>query len=395
MAPASPSQNTNRSTPKKLRGGAGRGSAATQPETELPGRAWCRKLGRKLLAWYDRHARVLPWRRSPDPYHVWLSEIMLQQTRVDSVIPYYERFLAAFPSVDALAQADPQQVLRLWEGLGYYRRAMQLHRAARIVVQQYGGQLPSDPHQLRQLPGIGRYTAGAICSIAFEQKTPILEANTLRLYARLIALAASPYSSAAQRRLWRLAEKLLPEQSPGRFNQAAMELGSQVCTAANPSCGECPVAEQCETFARSLQAEIPPPKRKPPVEQRREIALLVGRQGKLLLFQCNEGRWAGLWDFPCLPVSGKRMPTAAEFARSALGCWGLRLAAGRILTTISYSVTRFRFQRSCVTASHQGGPDRQLSPSSWRWIEPHDLDEYPLCRPARRLAQMLTDTQLQ
>ncbi len=389
MVPQRPSQHARPCSFGSSAGNARRTPAAKVEETELPGRAWCREVSGKLLAWYDRHARVLPWRQSRDPYRVWLSEVMLQQTRVDSVVRYFERFLARFPTIEALAEADSQQVLRLWEGLGYYRRAMQLHRAAQIVVEQFGGELPADPHRLQQLPGIGRYTAGAICSIAFAQRVPILEANTQRLYARLIALSSNLQTSGVQRLLWQLAERLLPEKRPGRFNQAAMELGSQVCTVGKPKCGQCPVAACCEAFARGLQGEIPPPKRRAAVEDRREIALVVRRRGKLLLRQCGEDRWTGLWDFPCLAVAGGRMPSPRAVARRALQQWGLQVAIARRVATIRYSITRYRFERRCLEASHQRGPGGQLSPAAWRWVLPRQLDQYPLCRPARRLARML------
>ena len=172
--------------------------------------AWLRTFRRKLRAWYARHARDLPWRGTRDPYTVWLSEIMLQQTQVETVKPYFRRFLAALPTIEALAQAEEQQVLRLWEGLGYYRRARQLHQAARQIVAEHGGRFPTDPQAVERLPGIGRYTAGAILSIAFDQRRPILEANTLRVFSRLLAYDGQTASSAGQKLLWAAAEAVLP-----------------------------------------------------------------------------------------------------------------------------------------------------------------------------------------
>ena len=198
--------------------------------------------GDGCLAWYADHARDLPWRRSRDPYRVWVSEIMLQQTQVATVRDYFERFVAAFPDVHALAAADEQQVLRLWEGLGYYRRARQLHAAAKQIVGEHGGQFPRDVEALQALPGIGRYTAGAIVSIAFDQRAPILEANTIRLLSRLIAYRDDPLNAAGQRVLWQTAADILPQKNVARFNQALMELGSLVCTPTDPQCDECPLA---------------------------------------------------------------------------------------------------------------------------------------------------------
>ena len=185
---------------------------------------------RRLARWYDGHARDLPWRRQNDAYSVWVSEIMLQQTQVATVCGYFTRFMAALPTIAALAEADERHVLRLWEGLGYYRRARQLHEAAQRIVAEHGGQFPRDLDAVRRLPGIGRYTAGAILSIAFDARAPILEANTTRLLARLLAYRGDPASAPGQRLLWAMAEAVLPAREAGRFNQALMELGSQVCS---------------------------------------------------------------------------------------------------------------------------------------------------------------------
>ncbi|HMO86197.1 MAG TPA: A/G-specific adenine glycosylase, partial [Lacipirellulaceae bacterium] len=216
-----------------------------------------RRFRSRLLAWYGQHARNLPWRRSRDPYRVWVSEIMLQQTTVAAVKPYFERFVAALPNVAALAAADEQQVLRLWEGLGYYRRARGLHAAARHIVQQWGGQFPRDVAALMTLPGVGRYTAGAVASIAFDVRAPILEANTIRLLARILGYDGDPAKAAGQRLLWHAAEQLLPQRDVAQFNQALMELGSLICTPTQPRCDECPAASWCAARAAGRQDQIP------------------------------------------------------------------------------------------------------------------------------------------
>ena len=207
-------------------------SRVAEPST--PDAAWRRAFRRQLLAWYRRHKRDLPWRRTSDPYAVWVSEIMLQQTQVATVIPYFERFLAAFPTIRALAAADERDVLRHWEGLGYYRRARQMHLAARVLVAQHAASFPRELDTVRTLPGIGRYTAGAIASIAFDLRAPILEANTVRLLSRLVAFDGDPASTAGQHALWSLADALLPARGCGEFNQALMELGSLVCAPPGP-----------------------------------------------------------------------------------------------------------------------------------------------------------------
>ena len=234
---------------------------------------------------------------------------MLQQTQVATVRPYFERFLAALPTVEALAAADEHEVLRLWEGLGYYRRARQLHQAARLICSRHGGRFPRDIEQLRRLPGIGRYTAGAILSIAFDQPQPILEANTSRLFSRLLAWSGEPASAAGQRLGWAMAEAVLPRRGAGRFNQALMELGSEVCQPRQPRCAVCPVASLCRAFAAGLQSRIPPPRRKAARKAVREAAVVVRRRGRVLLLQRPEGgRWAGLWDFPRFPFDRPGLP---------------------------------------------------------------------------------------
>ncbi|HVJ84665.1 MAG TPA: A/G-specific adenine glycosylase, partial [Caulifigura sp.] len=193
-----------------------------------------RQLRRRLLAWTRRTRREMPWRGVGDAYRVWISEIMLQQTTVAAVIPYYERFLTRFPTLKSLADADEQDVLSAWEGLGYYSRGRNLHRAARVVMAEHAGEFPKTVHELRELPGIGRYTAGAIASFAFDVSAPILEANTLRLYARLMGYAADPRTTEGQATLWRFAEEIVPSRQAGAFNQGAIDLGALVCTPVDP-----------------------------------------------------------------------------------------------------------------------------------------------------------------
>ncbi|MGN6546833.1 MAG: A/G-specific adenine glycosylase, partial [Aureliella sp.] len=230
---------------------------------------WRRRYTQRLVRWYAEHQRDLPWRRTRDPYAIWISETMLQQTQVATVIDYYHRFLARFPTVEALAAADEQEVLGLWAGLGYYRRARQLHAASQQVVSQHRGNFPGDVPSLMQLAGVGRYTAGAIASIAFDKPAPILEANTERLYARLLCLREPTRSPASLALLWQFAEWSLPRgasRSPNSsartINQAAMELGSLVCKPVNPRCCECPLAALCPTALHGLQSAIPVPKPK-------------------------------------------------------------------------------------------------------------------------------------
>lgn len=216
-----------------------------------------RSFRRALLAWYRANARDMPWRRTTDPYAIWLSEIMLQQTRVDQGTPYYERFIATFPNVHALARASEDRVLKLWEGLGYYSRARNLHRAAKIVSSEYAGTFPQSAEQLQTLPGVGRYTAGAIASIAFGERVPVLDGNVIRVLSRVFNIEACTDEPKVRDQLWEIAATLVPARDPGDFNQAMMELGARVCTPNAPLCAQCPVQKHCCARAKGVESQRP------------------------------------------------------------------------------------------------------------------------------------------
>ncbi len=358
----------------------------------LPKAAWRAAFRRRLLAWYRRAARPLPWRRGKNVYHTWVSEIMLQQTQVATVEPYFERFTAAFPTVADLAAADEQDVLRLWEGLGYYRRARQMHAAAQQIVAEHGGEFPRTAAEVNRLPGIGRYTAGAILSIAFDAREPILEANTRRLLARLLPLREDPHRTAGERTLWQLAEALLPKRDVGHFNQALMELGSLVCTPKHPRCGQCPVESLCGAAAAGLQQEIPPPKTPPRWQQVREAAVVVGRRGRVLLRQCQaDERWSGLWDFPRFPLQAKRADRLRqELVAKVAKLTGVAIEPGEQLATLRHGVTRFRITLECYEAHCEAvGTARTHRGASLRWLRLGELEDYPLSTTGRRLARLL------
>jgi A/G-specific adenine glycosylase len=317
---------------------------------------------------------------------------MLQQTQVATVIPYYERFLRRFSTVSALARASQQQVLRHWEGLGYYRRARQLHAAARQIEQEYGGKFPTTIERVRELPGIGRYTAGAILSIALDQRHPILEANTIRVLSRLLAYTGDPGSRDGQRYLWALAENVLPRRRVGDFNQALMELGSLICTPRHPACGKCPVARICPTNELGLQEEIPRPKQKAEYVPRREAAVVVQAAGKILLRRCGKGeRWEGLWDFPRFPLSparGKKLER--ELVEGVASLTGLHVSLQRPLATIRHGVTRYRITLHChlATCALPGRTKQQQ-----RWVTVMQATNYPLSVTGRQICQLLEDRQ--
>jgi A/G-specific adenine glycosylase len=352
-----------------------------------PDPAWQRTLRRRLLAWFARSARDLPWRRTRDPYRIWLSEVMLQQTQVATVRPYFDRFVRAMPTIEALAAADEQQVLRLWEGLGYYRRARQLHRAARAVVAEHGGRFPRDRQSVERLPGIGRYTAGAVLSIAFDAREPILEANTIRLWSRLLAYRGDPTSAVGSRILWAAAEAVLPRTGSGTLNQALMELGSALCTSRAPRCDACPAAMLCRARAAGLQSELPASKPKRPAEMRREAAVLVRRRGRVLLLQQPEGRrWGGLWDFPRFEIRAHDpADIGRELTEGLRRLAGITIRPGEHRTTLRHGVTRFRITLLCYEAQYVSGP---VSPPM-RWLRPAELEAYPLSTTGRKLSRLL------
>jgi len=361
-------------------------------EAWFPDKNWFRAFRRRLTAWFDRCARPLPWRRDRDPYRVWVSEIMLQQTQVGTVENYYERFLNKFPTVETLAAADERDVLRLWEGLGYYRRARQLCEAARRIVAELGGAFPRDSTAVRRLPGVGRYTAGAILSIAFDAREPILEANTLRLWCRLAGYRGDPQSSEGQRLLWALAEAVLPpRRGSSRVNQALMELGSQVCTPRSPRCEACPAAVLCRANRLGQQREIPRRAARPATESVREAAVVIRRRDRVLLVRGSEGRrYAGLWEFPRFPIQAVRpADLRRELAEHVLRLTGLEIAPGRRIQTIRHGVTRFRIALECFEAEHLGRKRKRGSALETRWLRPAELDGYPLSSPGRKLARLV------
>jgi A/G-specific adenine glycosylase len=306
----------------------------------------------KLLEWYPKNARDLPWRRTNDPYCVFVSEIMLQQTQVKTVIPYWERWMEALPNVHALAVAKPDRVLKLWEGLGYYSRAANLHKAAQMIVQKHGGIFPRTFSELMALPGIGRYTAGAICSIAFDQATPILDGNVLRVLARLYNIQGNPKSPRTNNRLWSLAEALVKAADQTRINgerpcadlnQALMELGATVCTPVAPQCVKCPVQGWCAGFARGVVHRLPRKAQRIPTTALRFVALVLEHKGKFLVRRRAANVVNGkLWEFPNIEI--ERRDTKSALASLA--------APARVspFLRVKHTITRYRITLDVFTA---------------------------------------------
>ncbi len=343
-------------------------------------------IAKDLLAWYSKQGRDLPWRKTRDPYRVWVSEIMLQQTRVETVIPYYERWMARFPSVKQLAEASREDVLRLWEGLGYYQRAHNLHAAAQTVMEQHGGLLPGEVAELERLPGIGRYTAAAIAAIAFNTDTLALDGNLRRVLARLIDLTVEPRSTEGERALRQWGPEQLPRGRASAFNQALMDLGAMVCTPRGPACERCPLSMHCLAFKRGVQDQRPVRSEKRRTPQFHAAAGVICRGGKVLIARRPEGKLlGGLWEFP----GGRRErgETLEEcLMRELREELDIEVEVGPPLGTYSHAYTHFRIQVHAFACSMPHGEPTLLEHEALAWVYPTDLANYPMGKIDRAIS---------
>ena len=351
------------------------------------------ELAEKLLAWYAVNARTLPWRGHPDPYAVWVSEIMLQQTQVETVSPYFERWMARFPTLEALAAASEQEVLALWEGLGYYSRARNLWRAARQVWEA-GGQMPRTAADLALLPGVGRYTAAAIASMAFGQDEVALDGNIRRVLARIFNVTLPARSPEGERQLWALAQQHLPPGRAGDYNQALMDLGSQICTPRAPACLVCPLQALCQAAALGLQAERPVMSARPPVPLWTVTAAVIWRADRVLIARRpSRGLLGGLWEFPggklepgeTLP-EGLRREIAEELA--------VEIAVGAELGVYRHAYTHFKVVLHAFACTLVTGEPQPQVASELCWALPAELPDFPMGKIDRQIAhRLLADSQ--
>ena len=349
-------------------------------------------IGQRLLAWYERHGRDLPWRHSRDPYAIWVAETMLQQTQVGTVIPYYERFLTRFPTIEALAGARLDDVLKAWEGLGYYARARNLHRAARRAVEEWGGRLPETPELLRRLPGVGRYTAAAVASIAFGQDASALDANVRRVMCRLYEIDQDPGRPATLRRLEELALATMPPGRTGDANQALMDLGATICTAANPRCLICPLAELCRAQQTGRQDALPVRAGRPNRPHHDVTAAVIGDGSSRFLMAQRplESMLGGLWEFP----GGKRLP--GEELRDCLGReikeeLGVEIEVGELLCTVDHTFTHFHMTLYAFDCRIARGAPKCLGCLDLRWVSLDEAGALALPVADQKIAAFLRD----
>jgi A/G-specific adenine glycosylase len=344
------------------------------------------------LTWYDRHKRDLPWRRGNDPYHIWVSETMLQQTQVETVIPFYERFLTRWPTLASLAEAQLDDVLKMWEGLGYYARARNLHKGAQAVTRDFGGILPSDTETLRTVPGIGRYTAGAIASVAFGRDEPTVDANIRRVLARLFAVREDPRSTAADARLWKYARDILPYGRAGDFNQALMDLGSSTCVSRRPRCLLCPLTEECDAYQQGLQDELPirtAKKEKPHYD----IAVgVIWKGGRLLIAQRKpDGLLGGLWEFAGGKIEPGESP-AETCKREIKEELGIRVRVGELFATVQHGYTHFSVTMHVFHCEYLRGTPRARSAARIRWAWPSELPKFAWPAANKQIIAQLSST---
>ena len=344
-----------------------------------------------LLGWYRSCRADLPWRRDPEPYHVWLSEIMLQQTQVETVIPYFRRFIRTYPTIADLSAAPLADVLKLWEGLGYYSRARNLHRAARIIIAEHGGAIPSDVRDLIKLPGIGRYTAGAISSIAFNKPAAVLDGNVTRIISRLLDLEDDITAYATQKDLWSIATDWLPQNDAGEYNQALMELGQRVCKPRNPLCEACPVRAHCSAFAAGTVSERPVRAKRAPIPHFDVAAGLIrDDQQRLLIAQRPlDGLLGGLWEFP----GGK-----VEEAESLVQCLrrelreelAIDVEVGSLFAVVAHAFTHFKITLHAFECRYLGALPPNTQPQAigaldWAWVDEEELESYSFGKADRQV----------
>jgi A/G-specific adenine glycosylase len=349
-------------------------------------------LRKMLLGWYATHQRRLPWRQTSDPYAIWVSEVMLQQTQVATAIPYFLRFMDRFPTTEHLANADIQEVLKLWEGLGYYSRARNLHRAAGLVVSRFNGQVPDDPDAFQSLPGVGDYIVAAVQSIAFGHVLPVVDGNVKRVLSRLLEID-SPVNRSNAHKIFKVpAGRFICPKRPADFNPAIMELGAVVCRPKNPVCGTCPLSALCLANRHQTTADYPKRDASRKVPHRHLAIGVIMKKGKMLVVQRQmDGFLGGLWEFPAVPADGRQTDTA-DFESLITAETGLKITVDRRLTRIRHAYTHFTLSGDVYLCRHTAGRIRLRSARSHRWVTYRSLARLPLHKANHKFMDALAAT---
>ena len=350
------------------------------------------KFQKDLIRWYNQHHRQLPWRETKDPYHIWVSEVMLQQTQVKTVLPFYQRFLERFSRLKTLAEADLQDVLKIWEGLGYYARARNLHQGAKMVIQEHGGFVPDNMKELRMIPGVGEYIASAVLSIAFGQAHAVVDGNVKRVLARLFQIETPVNKSGADKAFKKVAAKILDEREPGVFNQAVMELGATLCKPKNPECAICPLESFCIAHRSGNVDAYPKRVKMKSVPEYMIVAGIVHKNSRVLITRRKpKGLLGGLWEFPGGKIlSGEKAEAAC--IREIKEEVNLVVEVDRHLTRVKHAYTHFRIVMDIFICRFVSGRVRLNGPTDYRWLKLHELDQYPFPRANRKFIPLLINT---
>ena len=346
-------------------------------------------ISERILNWYKRNQRNLPWRKTKDPYYIFVSEMMLQQTQVETVIPYYHRFITRFPTVETLARASLQEVLKAWENLGYYARARHLHLAAKEMIERTGGVIPDNEEELLRLPGVGPYTAAAILSIAFDRRVPAVDGNVRRVLCRLFAIRTPLEESKTQRRIQNLAADLVPVKA-SLFNQGIMDLGATICTPRHPVCGRCPVHSSCLAYEKGLQETLPITRKRGPLPHKQMTAgILCDTHDKLLIVQRpTKGLLGGLWKFPG-GERGSGVSLQKSLEKVIQMELGIEVRVGEKIAAVKHAYTHFRITLYAFRCTLREGAPKALKCHSWRWSDPQNLADFPFSKVDRKIMAFL------
>ena len=344
-----------------------------------------------LLGWYQKNARELPWRSQVSAYRTWISEVMLQQTQVDTVMPYFEKWIETFPTIDVLADASEQEVLSIWEGLGYYSRARNIYKTAKQIVEQHDGDFPVSAKELEKLPGIGRYTAAAMASIAFGEDIAAVDGNIRRVLARLFDVTIPVRSTEGEKKIWVLAEDHLPEGLAGDYNQAMMDLGALVCTPANPACDLCPISEYCLAFKKGVQTQRPVTMPRKQVPHLTVAAGVIRQNGKVLIAKRPpNGLLGGLWEFPGGTLEESDQSLLACLAREIMEELGAKISIEQEFGVYQHAYTHFKITLHAFLCSLIAGENPEpIECDAIAWVPSEELPAYPMGKVDRQIASRL------